>query len=167
MELWDGYYKDGSKADITLIRGNKIPKGLYHLVCEILVKHKDGTYLLMLRDNSKPNYPGLYEASAGGSALKGEDKTACAMRELKEETGITADKLEPITTVCCDETHSIYHVFMCETDCDKNSVTLQEGETSGYRWTTAKEFKELAKEGKIVKSNLERMHEYLSKNGLI
>lgn len=167
MELWDGYYKDGSKADITLIRGNKIPKGLYHLVCEVLVKHKDGTYLLMMRDDSKPTYPGFYEASAGGSALKGEDRIACAKRELREETGIATEKLEQLSTVCCDKTHSFYHVFLCETDCDKNSVTLQEGETCGYKWATGKEFKELAEAGKIVKSNLERLHPYLVKNGLI
>lgn len=42
----------------------------------------------MRRDLSKPNYGGYYEATAGGSALKGEDKMACVKRELFEETGI-------------------------------------------------------------------------------
>jgi 8-oxo-dGTP diphosphatase len=45
---------------------------LFHLVSEIIVKHEDGMYLLMQRDWKKPNSPGLYEATAGGSALKGE-----------------------------------------------------------------------------------------------
>ena len=37
------------------------------------------------------NYGGYYEATAGGSALKGEDKISCARRELLEETGILSD----------------------------------------------------------------------------
>ena len=44
------------------------------MVCEILVRHTDGDYLLMQRDFRKSNFGGYYEATAGGSALKGEDK---------------------------------------------------------------------------------------------
>ena len=90
MELWDGYLVDGTLAGRDLVRGEPIPQGLYHLVSEILVRHVDGDYLLMQRDPRKPNYGGYYEATAGGSALKGEDKITCAMRELLEETGVTA-----------------------------------------------------------------------------
>lgn len=50
MEIWDGYFKDGTLADQDLIRGELIPKGLHHLVCDILVRHIDGDYLLMQRD---------------------------------------------------------------------------------------------------------------------
>ena len=88
METWDAYLKDGTLAGCDLVRGEPIPKGLYHLVCEILVRHIDGDYLLMRRDTRKANYGGYYEATAGGSALKGEDILSCAKRELLEETGI-------------------------------------------------------------------------------
>lgn len=167
MELWDGCFKDGSKADITLIRGNPIPKGLYHLVCEVLVKHADGTYLLTKRADTKPTDPGLYEASAGGSALKGEDKITCAKRELKEETGISADNLEQITRVVCDDSRTIFYVFKCETDCDKNSVELQEGETTAFAWVSAKEFREYLKDGKLCRGNVERLRPYLAREGVI
>lgn len=96
MEIWDGYLKDGSLANVDLVRGEPIPDGPYHLVCEILVRHNDGDYLVMQRDFSKPNFGGYYEATAGGSALKGEDKITCAKRELLEETGIVADSLGQI-----------------------------------------------------------------------
>ena len=68
MEIWDAYDKDFNKIeDMTRIRGEEasIPVGIYHLVCNILVQHKDGTYLLMQRDPGKA-YPLLWEASAGG-----------------------------------------------------------------------------------------------------
>lgn len=167
MELWDGCFKDGSKANITLIRGNVIPKGLYHVVSEILVKHVDGTYLLMQRDQGKETYPGYYESTAGGSALKGEDKTACAKRELKEETGITADKLELMTRVVDDRTRCIYFEYLCVTDCDKSSVTLQEGETSAYVWVDAKGFAQYIKDGRLCPGNLKRLTPYLAKEGII
>ena len=110
-EIWDGYLRDGSLANKDLIRGEKIPNGLYHLVSEILVRHIDGDYLLMQRDYNKPNYGGYYEATAGGSALKGEDKITCAKRELFEETGISALSYEEIGCYISHDT--IYFEFLC------------------------------------------------------
>ena len=99
MEIWDGYLIDGTLANRDLIRGEAIPKGLYHLVCEILVRHIDGDYLLMQRDPRKPNYGGYYEATAGGSALKGESKLPCAVRELREETGALCEEAQPLIMI--------------------------------------------------------------------
>ena len=51
MELWDAYNSDFEVIDgITLVRDEEksIPDGVYHLVCHILVKHQDGTYLLKI-----------------------------------------------------------------------------------------------------------------------
>ena len=45
MEIWDAYYEDGSLAGCDLIRGEKIPDGLYHLVSEVIVRHNDGDFL--------------------------------------------------------------------------------------------------------------------------
>ena len=141
MEIWDAYNSDFEVIEgITLIRGEEksIPAGVYHLVCHVLVRHADGTYLLMQRDPNKP-YPGMWEATAGGSALKGETPTECALRELREETGISATKLEEIRRFVWDPSHCVHIEYLCETDCDKDSILLQEGETVAYRWATADE----------------------------
>ncbi len=34
---------------------------------------------------------------------------------------------------------TIYVDYLCETDSEKNSVVLQEGETSAFKWVTAAE----------------------------
>lgn len=136
MELWDAYDKDFNIIEgMTLIRGQEkdIPEGVYHLVCHILVRHADGTYLLMQRDPRKP-YPSMWEATAGGSALKGETDMEAAERELREETGIEADELYEIGRTISDETHCVYVEYFCTTDCDKDSILLQEGETVAYKW---------------------------------
>lgn len=42
MELWDAYDEDFNKVNTSpLTRGKSIPDGLFHLVCDILVKHID------------------------------------------------------------------------------------------------------------------------------
>ena len=88
VEIWDAYDKNFCKIEnVRLVRGEVIPEGIYHLVCEIIVKHIDGTYLLMQRDFEK-HLGGMWELTAGGSALINETPKECAIRELKEETGI-------------------------------------------------------------------------------
>ena len=91
MELWDAYDRDFKKIQgVTLVRGEVIPEGFFHLVCEIIVRHIDGSYLIMQRDKRK-HLGGMWEATAGGSALQGEEPAICAARELYEETGITSN----------------------------------------------------------------------------
>ena len=161
MEIWDGYNKDGTLAGVDIIRGEPIPKGVWHLVCEVLVRHVDGDYLLMQRDFSKPNFGGFYEATAGGSALKGEDALTCAKRELLEETGIQALSLVEIGRFVSART--IYHHFLCTTDCDKSSVRLQEGETISYKWVSESELIEFVNSVSFIPSQKSRYADYFTK----
>ncbi|MBQ6905556.1 MAG: NUDIX domain-containing protein [Clostridia bacterium] len=165
MEIWDGYFSDGTLANYDLIRGEPIPQGLYHLVCEVLVRHVDGEYLLMRRDTCKPNYGGYYEATAGGSALKGEDKIACAKRELLEETGISSNDL---TEICRSISHdTIYYGFLCVTDCDKSSIILQEGETISFKWVSKKDFIRFVNSNEMIDTQRERFYNYFLLMGYI
>lgn len=143
MELWDAYDKDGNLTGDTLVRGGEVADGLYHIVVGILVQHVDGTYLLMHRDPRKETFPDVYEASAGGSALKGEDALQAARRELLEETGVTAGELTPLYEEISHKGHCLYRGFLCVTDCDKQSITLQEGETVGFLWADRDEVERL------------------------
>ncbi len=140
VELWDAYDKDFNRIDgVTLVRGESIPDGMYHLVADIVVKHTDKTYLLMQRDYSKHIAGGLWELTAGGSALLGESPLDCAIRELREETGIVSENFEYFGYIVSEEHATIYTEFLCTTNCDKDSILLQEGETITYRWLTEAE----------------------------
>lgn len=133
-ELWDAYDENFNLIEgVTLKRGEKIDGGVFHLVCDIIVRHTEGDYLIMQRDARK-HYGGMWEATAGGSALVGESPYQCAVRELYEETGIHADTLTEVGRVVDNECHSAYVEYLCVTNCDKDSVKLQDGETSDYRW---------------------------------
>ena len=143
IEIWDAYDRQFNKLEnIQLVRGEVIPEGMYHLVCEIIVKHMDGTYLLMQRDFEK-HYGGMWELTAGGSALAGEIPMECALRELKEETGIVSLELQEIGRIVHDGHHSLYVEYLCTTNWDKNAVTLQKGETVDYKWVDKKTIMEM------------------------
>jgi len=156
MELWDAYDKDFNKIkNRTLIRGERIPEGLFHLVCDILVKHTDGTYLLMQRDKRK-HFGGMWEATAGGSALQNESPLDCAVRELREETGIDSNDLIEVGRVTTNDT--IYVEFLCVTNCDKDSITLQAGETIAYKWVSRDELIAMKKNEFVT----ERMQKFMT-----
>ena len=103
------------------------------------MRHQDGDYLLMRRSMDKSLFPGYWEATAGGSALKGEGPLACIRRELWEETGIEADSFELIARQV-QRGDTIFYTWLCVTDQDKSAVTLQEGETDAFRWVSEGEF---------------------------
>ena len=156
-ELWDAYDKSFTLIPgLTLERGKRIPDGVFHLVCDIIVQHTDGTYLLMQRDKRK-HFGGMWEATAGGSALMGESPAECAKRELCEETGIISDSLTEVGRVVNSDNHSIYVEFYCRTDCDKRSIVLQDGETSAFKWVSAQELISMKKDELVT----ERMQNFV------
>lgn len=161
MEIWDAYDRHGEPTGALLIRGEPIPDGMYHLVSEVLVRHQDGDYLLMKRSLLKPNFPGCYEATAGGSALQGEDDLACAKRELLEETGLTGSFRE-VGRHVCDENHTIYVGYLCCVDAPKDAVRLQEGETEGYLWMSEDDFRAFMQSDKAIPVQVHRWKKYLA-----
>ncbi|MCR5004633.1 MAG: NUDIX hydrolase [Clostridiales bacterium] len=158
MEVWDAYSKEFEIIEgMTLVRGEAIPDGVYHLVTDVIVRHADGSYLLMQRDVRK-HFGGMWEATAGGSALKGEGPLACAIRELQEETGIKSEALTEVGRVVDDNNHSIYVEFLCVTDWPKGNILLQEGETSAYKWVTKDELVSMKKDELVT----ERIQKFIS-----
>ena len=79
MELWDAYDGQGNKTSGELIRGQEIPEGCYHLVSEVVVRHEDGSFLLMQRSEDKAMFPGLF--AAGYLCITGWDKKAVVLQE--------------------------------------------------------------------------------------
>ena len=161
MELWDAYDGKGNPLGFDLVRGEPIPPGCCHVVAEIAVRHADGSWLLTQRDWGKPNHPGKWEMGAGGSVLKGESWPDGARRELREETGIQTDALEPIFTLFQPEKHLIYAGYLCRYAGDKEAVILQPGETIGWRWLATRELKAFAASPECIIGQRRRWQDYL------
>jgi 8-oxo-dGTP pyrophosphatase MutT (NUDIX family) len=91
-EIWELVDADKRKTGILheRIYSERIPKGLYHIVVEIWTRTPDGEILLTQRSPEKPM--GLLWECTMGPVLVGEESRDGAVRELAEETGISAKK---------------------------------------------------------------------------
>ena len=163
MEIWDLYDKNENctEKEWERFKADLIPDGFYHLVCEILVRHIDGDFLLMRRDFSKKLGSGYWEATSGGSALKGESAQVCARRELLEETGIKSDNFLEIGYSIEDSKHGIYHSYLTTVNCSKDAITLQKGETIDYKWISKDEFIEFMKTDQMGEDQIARYSAYV------
>jgi len=139
QEIWDGYNEQEELLEIDLIRGEEIPEGVFHLAASVIIKHVDGSYLLMQRDFSK-SFPGFFEATASGAVLKGETPSIAAIREAKEETGVVIGIPILLNKMIIRRHQLILYFYLAETECAKTSVKLQQGETIAYKWVDRQGF---------------------------
>ena len=131
MEIWDLYDETGRKTGETWerSRAREIPEGRYHIVCDVLIRHRDGDFLLTVRYPGKEMYPGCLEASAGVTRNPG--------------------------------TRSAVYAYLAAVNCGKDSVRLQKGETSGYRWVDTPTFLRMIREEPVLKIQYPRYRPYL------
>lgn len=63
--------------------------GLRHRAVHVLVFNARGELFLQQRSLHKDNWPGVWDSSASGHLDTGETYDACALREVREEIGLT------------------------------------------------------------------------------
>ena len=152
MELWDLLDKDRIPLGKTHPRGREypMPEGTYHLVVYVMTVDTDGRILLTRRSEKKRSYPGYWEFT-GGSAVAGEDSLTAVRRELAEETGLDMPEkgITLLTSLRVPEAFADVYRVRTGVPAESVTVTLQEGETSDYRWVTLCEFEEMIRTGLV------------------
>jgi len=132
-ELWDLYDAQGNRTGKTMIRGEEVPAGYYHLAVHIWPMNSRGEFLIQRRSPTVQWKPNLW-AVTGGSAISGEDALTAARRELKEEIGYDASPEELHQIACLKRTNSFCCVFCVQTDWPTASFSLQKEEVSAVAW---------------------------------
>ncbi len=123
-EVWDIY--DRSLTKITEKRRSEpLNKGEYHLVVSIFIYHMKNQLLLQKRSMAKLNYPGYWEGSAGGSALKRETHVEAIKREVAEELDLKLAITEADFYMRCIEENWIEDWFVFQTDFQVTELQLQ------------------------------------------
>ena len=161
MELWDAYDRHGKKTGWTIVRGEPIPPGSYHLVSCVVVRHVDGDFLILRRSAQKEAYPNILEIGVGGCAIQGEDALTCAKRELLEETGIECDELQETGRYVDEYSQAIYEGYLCLTDISKDQVRILPEENSAYYWYTTEEFIEFFHSDQCLDRFKRRLKDYI------
>jgi isopentenyl-diphosphate delta-isomerase len=113
---------------------------------------KDGDdieILLQKRALTKSTRPGWYHISAGGHINLSESPLDAALRETKEEMGLTlnADKLHYVhsTRIVAVNPNDIVHVYLYQLTGDEK-ITHDDGEAESFDWYSIERFDEIAKD---------------------
>ena len=150
MEAWDAYDVNRIPTGRSVIRGEKHPEGLYHMVVHIAIFSSEGKLLIQQRCTQKPTFPEKWDVTVGGSALLGENSRQAAHRELLEELGLDIDftTLRPTFTHNFDEGFDDFYILVRDVDIHK--LRLQPEEVKSVAWATADEVFRMMDEGRFI-----------------
>ena len=142
-ESFDLYDINRNKTGKVLERGNKVPEGYYRLVVHVCVFDKDGRMLIQKRQPFKSGWSGMWDVTAGGSALAGDTSQQAASRELKEEVGIEYDLTDVRPAMTIYFYGGFNDIYTINMDVDIDSLQLQESEVEQVKWATEEEILEM------------------------
>jgi len=111
-------------------------RGLRHRAVHVLVFNRAGELFLQKRSLNKDTAPGAWDSSASGHLGAGEDYDACAVRELREEIGLSppappARRLR--LTACADTGQEFVWVYRVDAE---GPFTLHPDEIERGAWWT-------------------------------
>ena len=154
-ELWDVYSFDRSLTGRTMYRGDPVPDGGFHLVVHICVFAPDGRMLIQRRQTTKRGWPGLWDLSAGGCAVAGEDSQTAAERELFEELGIHTSFAGVRPKLSIGFETGFDDVFFTGYAGAPEALRLQPEEVQAVRWAEAGQGLRLLDEGRRIKEEVD------------
>lgn len=146
MELWDIYTKNREKTGKTIVRGEPLGEGEYHLVVHMWIINSKGEFLIQKRACGVKSSPNMW-AITGGAAIAGDDSYSACKREVMEEIGIHADMEKAKVIFTLNREVSICDVWLIQQDFSVEECTLQIEEVSEVKWVSSKEIKEMVEQG--------------------
>jgi len=149
-ELWNIRDKNGNVTGRFHERGKPMGKDEYHLEVCVWIVNDNGEFLISQRSPNK-SYPNIWECT-GGNAVAGDDSLTTALKEVKEELGIS---LEPQNgrilhhrLPCSNpECHGLVDIWLFRQNVDISTVTLAPDETSNVMWASREEISRMMDEG--------------------
>ena len=135
MEQWDLMDAEGNRTGQTIVRGERLQAGQYHLVVHIWVVDSHGRLLIQKRAADLRLMPNTW-AATGGSAVSGEDSATAARRELAEELGILAYPQELHYMGRLRRRNSHCDMWLLRSDVPVTQLHLQKEEVARANWVT-------------------------------
>ena len=91
MKLIDVIYENGNPTGQQKTKPEIHELGLWHMAAHIWIYNSKGEILLQLRARDKDSFPGLLDISVAGHVDSGETPLEAAVREMKEEIGLSVE----------------------------------------------------------------------------
>ncbi|WP_431107293.1 NUDIX hydrolase [Winogradskyella poriferorum] len=144
---------NGEPTGKTALKSEAHKNGWYHNTIHLWLYTKNGEILLQQRSHKKAIHPLLWDVSAAGHIDAGESFIEAALRETKEELGLTlhADKLTKIGTKLYESSYAngtiqdneFHQVYIAELKVDLTDLKPQEEEVEALKLVTFNEFETL------------------------
>lgn len=144
---------DGARTGAVIDKADAHRTGAWHAAAHVWILTHDGRILLQRRALIKENWPGLWDVSVAGHVAAGETSVEAAIREAREELGLTliAEELMRIGTVieqCVLNggtyiDNEIHEIFVTRRDVNLKSLILDPNEVADVRLVTPDELAEL------------------------
>lgn len=147
-EMWDVLDEDRNPTGRLHRRGDFLAPGEYHLVVHVWMKNRRGQYLMTKRSPNK-GFPNMWETT-GGSALAGDDSMTAALREVREETGLTLLPENGTCVFSVKEEDDFCDVWLFHQDFSLADVVLLEGETCDVKYADREEILQMRQRGQMV-----------------
>jgi len=149
-EIWDVYDADRRRTGKTIIRQAAWGFEKYHLIVHVCIFHPDGRMLIQKRAHEKKAWADLWDVSAGGSALAGEDSYQAAEREVMEELGLSLNLRDIRPHLSINYERGFDDFYTVIQDVDLSRLVLQRSEVADVRWASLTEVRKMEKEHMFV-----------------
>jgi len=127
-EMSDVYTIHRERTGAVWQRDTPIPEGACHLTVHVCLFNRDGAMLIQQRSSTRDVFPNAWDVTVAGHVQAGETSRMAAMRELKEELGLTLDLTERRPHLTFHAEGAFDDVFLMEADVALEDVSLQEEE---------------------------------------
>ena len=132
-DRWGLLDDKGNPTGKTMLRGERLKPGQYHLVVHIWIVDEAGRLLIQRRADDLKLMPGVW-AVTGGSALAGEDGETAARRELREELGIETAAGELQSLGRLRRRNSFCSLWLLRREVALDALRLQKEEVADAAW---------------------------------
>lgn len=180
MEYFDVLDEHGHETGKTASAVETHTKGLWHRVAHTWFLNSKGELLLQKRSKEMKAYPGFWDISSAGHIPSGETSLNAAMREVKEELGLTLPESDFELIFQSREGFSTNNgtyivnehqdVYLVRKDLAIEDIQLQPSEVDEVKWVSISEFEQMAREknAELVPHPVEypRLIQYLSEEAM-
>lgn len=153
----------GKPTGKSCLKSEAHQKGLLHPTVHVWLYTIDGRILIQQRGKNKATHPLLWDVSVAGHVSAGENVVAAAIREVREEIGLTINETDLKSLGTFKAVHKIsedfidaelHHIYLCQLKSPLDQLVKQKNEVEDLALIPLFKFAEetwgLASVGKYV-----------------
>lgn len=149
-EFWDVYNENREFTGKTIKRGEPLGENEFYVCCEVWIMNSKNQMLVTQRHPDK-KAGGQWEFTGGG-VLAGETTRLAAIREVKEELGISLKEAELELLEVYKHKKYFMDIYVVRKDVPDEEIVLDEKEVIHWNWASESEIEQLIETGNMVHS---------------